>query len=234
MKDSILRKVIALLDKAEATPFPEEAEAFTAKAQDLITRHGIESAVAQARSGDRSTEEVTTVTIKVKAPYIRPKVAVINGVAQANRCRLILVGKDRALVIGFPSDIALVEVLSASLLIQATRAMEAATRTYLYDDVKAFRNAFLVGFAAEVGARLKEAAEHARTDVEAETGTSVALVLRDRAKDIDDFVGQEFPNLRKIGASVSNGLGARRGRDAGARADIGNKRVGGARGALTR
>lgn len=226
MQDSILRKVIALLDKAEATSFPEEAEAFTAKAQALISRHGIESAVAEARSGNRATEEVTTITITVKAPYVRPKMAILSNVAKANRCRGVMFGKDKFLIVGFPSDLEVVEMLSASLLIQATRAMDKATKVYLYDDVKAFRNAFLIGFSHEIGVRLEEAAANARRDVEDETGTSVALVLRDRKGAIDDFFNREFPEVRQVSASVSNGIGVSRGRAAGANADIGNKRVG--------
>lgn len=38
----VIERVRALLAKAESTSFPEEAEAFTAKAQELITRHAID------------------------------------------------------------------------------------------------------------------------------------------------------------------------------------------------
>ena len=46
--DGILDKVRALLAKAESTQFEAEAEAFTAKAQELMTRHRIDRAVLNA------------------------------------------------------------------------------------------------------------------------------------------------------------------------------------------
>lgn len=234
MKDSILRKVVALLDKAEATPFPDEAKAFTAKAQDLITKHGIENAVTQARLGDRSTEQLTTVTLKMKAPYIRPKMSIVNAAAKANRCRGIALGKDRFLIVGFESDVEAVELLSASLLIQAQREMERASSGLgRQHGVKSFRNAFLVGFAVEIDQRLEEAARNAQTEAEQFTdSTSLALVLRDRQREVDSWFAKEFPQTRQVGASVSNRHGAVAGQAAGRRADIGNKRVSGTRGAL--
>ena len=51
----ILDKVRALLAKAESTEFPEEAEAYTAKAQELMARHRIDRAVLGATG--RGSEE---------------------------------------------------------------------------------------------------------------------------------------------------------------------------------
>ncbi|RST20878.1 bifunctional 3'-5' exonuclease/DNA polymerase [Streptomyces sp. WAC04770] len=46
----MLTRIRALLAKAEATGFPEEAEALTAKAQELMARHSIDEALLAARS----------------------------------------------------------------------------------------------------------------------------------------------------------------------------------------
>ncbi|HEY0696309.1 MAG TPA: DUF2786 domain-containing protein, partial [Micromonospora sp.] len=49
----MLGRVRALLAKAESTDFPEEADAFTAKAQELMARHRIDHALLVARTGER-------------------------------------------------------------------------------------------------------------------------------------------------------------------------------------
>ena len=49
----ILGKIRALLAKAESTEFPEEAEALSARAQELMAKHSIDHALLAAQSGNR-------------------------------------------------------------------------------------------------------------------------------------------------------------------------------------
>ena len=59
-----------MLAKAESTTFPDEAEALTAKAQELMDRHAIDRAMLAASSpGHTSTPEGRQVP--VDAPYAR-------------------------------------------------------------------------------------------------------------------------------------------------------------------
>ena len=51
-------KVQALIAKAESTEFPDEAEAFMAKAQELMTRHAIDLAMLDGESGRREPGKV--------------------------------------------------------------------------------------------------------------------------------------------------------------------------------
>ncbi|MFD0330099.1 DUF2786 domain-containing protein [Streptacidiphilus monticola] len=51
----MLGRIRALLAKAESTDFPEEAEALSAKAQELMARHSIDAALLSARSGRAET-----------------------------------------------------------------------------------------------------------------------------------------------------------------------------------
>lgn len=51
----MLTRIRALLAKAEATGFPEEAEALTTKAQELMARHSIDEALLAARTHSRET-----------------------------------------------------------------------------------------------------------------------------------------------------------------------------------
>ena len=50
--ERMLGRVRALLAKAESTEFPEEAEALSARAQELMARYSIDYAVLAAGSGD--------------------------------------------------------------------------------------------------------------------------------------------------------------------------------------
>lgn len=232
--DNMLRKVMALLDKAESTTFQDEADAFVAKAQALIARHGIEEAVERARLGRPIAGDAIIRIVPLQRPYVRPKAVLLSAIGQANGCKVIL-RDEECVVIGFESDVDVVEMLFASLLTQSVTSMEREVRRQQPQRVKAFKNAFLLGFANEVGHRLAEATKLAKNEYEAETGTSTALVLVDRDKLVAQKAAEEFPNTVTRRTSVSNRAGLNSGRDAGSRADIGNSKVGaGTRGAIGR
>src|SRR5699024_3026667 len=90
---------------------------------------------------------------------------------------------------------------------------------------------FLFGFAAEVGERLAEANRAAARDADASAGdhgspASVALVLADRRADVDDYVAKRYGRLGTLPAARVSRAGYGEGRAAGARADLGDRRVG--------
>lgn len=117
----MLAKVRGLLAKAESTEFPEEAEALTAKAQQLMARHSIDAALLDA---ERDTRQVPGgVRVGVDAPYEEPKVHLLQAVAQANRCRTVWSRNlGFSTVVGFAADVRAVELLYTSLLVQAQSA----------------------------------------------------------------------------------------------------------------
>ncbi len=81
----LLTRIRALLAKAEGTDYPHEAEALTAKAQDLMTRHAIDEALLHAQAGDSIT--VIGRRIHIDNPYALEKATLLNGVAGANRAQ---------------------------------------------------------------------------------------------------------------------------------------------------
>ena len=123
VNEKILGRVQALLAKAESTEFPEEAEALFAKAQELITRHSIDEVLARTRS---SSDKPELRRLQMEAPYASAKFTLISAVGRAND--ITVVGNQNYLVtmIGFRTDLDAVEMLFASLVIQATGAMFAA------------------------------------------------------------------------------------------------------------
>ena len=158
----MLTRIRALLAKAEATGFPEEAEALTTKAQELMARHSIDEALLAART--HSADEPGAVRIGVDAPYESAKAVLLDSVASANRCRAVW-NSDLGFttVVGFEPDLEAVELLFTSLLVQGTAAMtkaEAGQRAGGRKRTKPFRQSFLMAYAQRLGSRL--AADTAR------------------------------------------------------------------------
>ena len=114
----MLDRVRALLAKAESSQFPQEAEAFTAKAQELMARHSIDAALlAGAGSGGDVPEGVRLGTDK---PYDEAKALLIQQVAEANRCRSVWSDDlGFATVLGFPADLEAVEAAGRATLSRA-------------------------------------------------------------------------------------------------------------------
>ena len=66
----------------------------------------------------------------------------------------------------------------------------------------------------------------AEREVSREQGRSPLPVLRDREDRVEDKLVELFPDVEKMGTSVSNGAGLAAGQRAGYRADLGSERLG--------
>ncbi|MEU2829542.1 DUF2786 domain-containing protein [Streptomyces lavendulae] len=177
----MLGRIRALLAKAEATTYPEEAEALSAKAQELMARHTVDEALLAARGGGPA-QVPAACRIGVEPPYEEAKAVLLDAVATANRCRAVWnSGFGFSTVVGFESDLEAVELLHTSLLVQGTAAMtraEAAQRAGGRKRTKTFRQSFLLAYASWLGRRLAETAEHTATEA---ADNLPALVARDVA-----------------------------------------------------
>lgn len=223
--DAVLAKVRALLAKAESTNFEHEADALTAKAQELMARHAIDEAVANDAS-DRRNEKPSLRRVPVDDPYASPKSTLLAVVASTNNVRAVWF-EDYALMslVGFEADLDSVEVLFTSLLMQASRAMldkgrilDARGRSR----TRSFRQSFLVAFAQRIHERLVMAARRARESAEQEFGRDLLPVLAGRREEVDDYTARLFPHLGKAkGSSVTNREGWLAGRAAAEMATLG-------------
>ncbi|MFF5774847.1 DUF2786 domain-containing protein [Streptomyces californicus] len=195
----MLTRIRALLAKAEATGFPEEAEALTTKAQELMARHTIDEALLAARTHSRETPGACR--IGVEPPYEGAKAVLLDAVSSANRCRAVW-NEDLGFstVVGFEPDLDAVELLFTSLLVQGTTAMtrsEAGQRAGGRKRTKTFRQAFWMGYAQRLGGRL--AADAHRITAEAETpadgggGGGLLPVLAARDVAVADTAERMFP-----------------------------------------
>ncbi|MFG2903633.1 DUF2786 domain-containing protein [Kitasatospora sp. NPDC048286] len=227
----MLARIRALLAKAESTEYPEEAEALTAKAQQLMAQHSIDEALLAVDGTDRDTP--AALRIGVDNPYEGPKTMLLDAVAAANRCRVVWAKEfGFCTVVGFDGDLDGVELLYTSLLVQATHAMNKAG-SRRDSRSKAFRQSFLVAYAARIRERLTAATERATSAAAAgrhlrEDGTEEQLlpderllpVLAARSEAVDEEVGRLFPKLVSQRVRVSDGVGWAAGRAAADRATL--------------
>ena len=176
----MLDRVRKLLAKAEATEFEAEASAFTAKAQELMTRYAIDSVQLE-----ESDSDIKMIRVPVDAPYVDAKSALLNCVATANRSKALLISRlDLCTLIGHGDDLAAVEMLFTSLLVQAQNALaHAGHRSEARTRSATFRASFYLGFAARIGERLQSANEEAEVG-----GGEGVLVLRRREDAVKDVV----------------------------------------------
>jgi len=223
----VLAKVRALLAKAEGTTFAAEAEAFTAKAQELMSRHAIDEAMVAASSDLSDADRAMSVgRVHLEDPYLSQKADLLHVIARANTARSVLHGKlGIATIVGAAHDIDMVELLFTSLLLQATVAMQEAGRVAATDRTRGFRASFLESFAIRIGERLKEAKRAATEDGERTYGSALVPVLAAQEDRVDAALGELFPRLqhRTVSRTI-DGRGWDAGRRAADRADVGARR----------
>ncbi len=247
--DRRAHKIRALLDKAEATPYPAEAEALTAKAAALMASWQITEAMLAAARPVTDRGAVLTRDVPLgKGPYVQARLALLVAAAGFQQCRVLTsTGWDGRVghVVGHASDAERAELLFTSLLVQAMSAATASPTPPRQAGVSttSWRRNFLLGFARTTGERLDEVVAAAADDAEVNAGSpsgrpaaSVALVLAERLDSVDAWIANEHGRLPSARAPrASSDAGWSQGRAAGARADLGlGGRIGARERALTR
>ena len=235
-----LDKVSKLLAMAERTDNPAEAEAFSAKAEQLMVTYAIDQAMLDAARKPEEREKIVAVKMKLYAPYAKPKSVLLHNVAAVFNVQTIYTSTFRydakdpvgySTLVGFASDVEKVELLVTSLLIQQARAIGTARPPYRAN-LRAFRNSFAMGFANVVIARVRAAYAEAKKEA---THAGTELALLDRKLIVKKEYESMFPNAKsRRPVSVSNALGYRDGRAAGERADLGHSRLGTSRTGIAR
>jgi hypothetical protein len=192
-----VRKIQGLLATAESLAEQgndEAAGAYVAKAHALQQKYSIDQAMLGDAAGGQP-KAIVDRTWTMPGAYGRRKVNLAHVVAVHTGCAGYFArGEDggyRFSVFGFSADVEWAETLFFSLCHQAEAALRYAEKGP-YEHGRSFTTAFLEGFTAEVGRRLREAAREAQTAATREhergatpTGRSVALVLADKAKRVE-------------------------------------------------
>jgi Protein of unknown function (DUF2786) len=223
-----LATVRKLLAKAERAATAAESETYTAKAVELMARHGIDTALLAA--AEPGSDEIGPLRIALQDPYSAGKARLLGWTAAALGCRWVLHGawggKVAAVtVFGHASDRERAEVLYTSLLLQATAQLVRVRPPWPGESVAAYRRSWLEGFAAQIHRRLVEAedraAGHATARARASGPTGVAVVLADRRRRVAEEFAATYPRLATLRPSALSGSGRAAGALAGQRADLG-------------
>ncbi|MGH3794823.1 MAG: DUF2786 domain-containing protein [Pseudonocardiaceae bacterium] len=211
----MLARVRGLLAKAESTTFPDEAEALSAKAQELMSRYCLERIVAETDLGSGPPPAAAR-RLWLDSPYVAAKALLVDAVAEANRCRTVLAEKlGFTTVLGDEVDLDVVELLTTSLLVQATRALVAAgprTSRSGQSRTRSFRQSFLVAYATRIRERLTTARDVGAAAVSDPARLLPVLAARERV--VDELLESMFPGSVSRSFSVGNAAGWHAGRAA--------------------
>lgn len=209
-----LAKIRALLAKAEATTFAEEAEAFSAKAQELMARHAIDAAMLH-EAAPGTGGPVNARRVHIEEPYAESKVHLLAAVAGANSARVVWDNSAGfATVFAYPVDLGLIDVLFTSLLVQAGRAATSAAVAAGRTRTPSFRRAFLWAYAVRIGERLHLARRFAEEAAVVEHGSALVPVLASRTEAVDEAMRRTFPETRTVRRRSVDAQGWRAGRQA--------------------
>lgn len=233
---NLIEKIQALLAKAESTTYEAEADAFYAKAQELMVRYAIDEAELVA-SGQKRKDEIVIreVSIRDGRQRTKPQRSLLNGIARVMGCRTWYYPKtERNAVCGYESDVEFVIMLWASvnmqLLSSMLREVKAARKAFTPSPWQSkFREGvwlknYMEGYVGRVYVRISGRYAKAVQD----QPESVAIVLRDKGKDVDDWLSGRFQLAEARGRRRSEydpdaqSVGRVRGNDADISAGRGN------------
>jgi hypothetical protein len=206
-----------------------KAEAFTAKAAELMARYGIDRALLAAAKPQ--TDHPADRVIDIANPWARVQAHLLAGLATAMRCHCVVLTRSgpgtRIHVFGFASDIERADMLYTSVLVQMWQGLAAAPVPAWTASPRAWRRSWLLGFTTAAIARVRAAEEQAAvqaTGQSAAPGTGTALVLADRQQIIRARTAQAYPRTRSARVTYS-GSGYGTGYAQGQRADLGGPRL---------
>lgn len=208
-------KIRALLRKAERTDNPHEAEAFSAKAEELMLKLGIED-LGEDQDEHKTTRQMT------RRDYVyhgRDAVtfakffghAVAQGLAgQMVRTIRDMEGRRSATIVflGDERDLSRIALLHDSLLVQLNHAMDLwmdeLKQTFWWDASTSTardraREQYIRTYSLVVFNRLQEARE------QAENAANVGSAIARRTEDVEAFTAKIYPNLTRTPIEKLNG-----------------------------
>lgn len=237
--DKIKTKVQKLINQANDRQGQPEAEAFMARAVELMAKYGFEERdLDRADAGD----EIISQTIEFSGSYTDMQARLLTGIAQALHCdsfgskrarstkwnSLTLFGKRRHIervAILFP-------LLNAQM---ASQSKNPSLSGNIFTSTVTQRRSFMLGYIGTITNRLTRMENSAADGTEDSNRYAVALVddaeaakaaLRDHLNERGMSVGSDRARYRADQGAMRNGSNAAN------RADLGQARMGGARAAI--
>lgn len=207
----VLARIRGLLAKAEATEFPDEAEALSEKAQELMAKFSLDRALVDADPSHDLPDDSGARRIWVETPYVMAKAQLVGVVASANGCRTVSMEQLAVVtIVGAELDLQLTELLSTSLLVQANRAMLAAGKHVGHrgeSRTRSFRQSFLMAYAQRIGERLQATTDATRAAVPEADADRLLPVLSKREEQVEALFTKLFPATVTRRTRITNGAG---------------------------
>jgi hypothetical protein len=222
---SIIIRIEKLLAQASDRGCTDaEREAFQVKAAELIERYRIDRSLIGGHL--KADDKLGTVVVgKFDGVYGRVRIDVVNAVATAMDCKVFWSGYKnfRTLKLyGFKSDQDVVVALSNRLLADADLRVQ-YLKGYDVKHTLNERRGFYMGYASAVSSRMLAARRQVESQAAAEgvDMASVALVLVDRKKQVNDMFRADVGSLRSAGGLNGGGWdGHAQGHQAGSQVNL--------------
>lgn len=233
-QDKWARRIAALLAKAESST-PEEAEALTDKAVQLMAKFNIEQSLLDMRraAAGQVSESIIKYTFRFTGTYHRALLYTFDGIAKALSLEASFhrYSKESVLhIYGFESDVEQAKLLIASLQLQLATALTSWWKTY---DEKQWlrpmekfksRRTFMFAFGEGVETRLYAARRSAVAEAESEM-PGTALMLRDRQSQLVEHYKSLGVKMVKVQQPITDYDAYMEGFESGKNANTGEKRV---------
>jgi hypothetical protein len=216
------RRIEGLLRKAEGTDNPHEAEAFSAKAFELMERYRIDLATFKVGDEETFVRDLYDLT---QFKFLRASLRLLDRITYHYGvvCIIGATGNSkRPILVGDRDDIAAVHMMMDSLIRQRDAAC-VVSPVPLGLSTNAHRNSFCYGYADRIGTRLKAIRDARITEAH---GNSVALELVDRHQRVLDMLAGAVggkPNQNRPDVYAGS---VAAGKAAADRADLGQSRIG--------
>ncbi|PPK63502.1 DUF2786 domain-containing protein [Actinokineospora auranticolor] len=242
-KAAIKRKVAALLAQAEDKGVtPEEAQAFAAKAAELLARYSLDAATLRAEKGQKP-EPVSTYTFTVSGQgcHGKARTSLHWFVAEAVGCMAVTKGDDMTtndrlvIAIGTASMIDTLKTLLPWIMAQAENSARLATPLHMSQmdtshlttaNRNIIRRDYFRSYLKGYGQGAAEKIRATRTDLAEEVKNSPkALVLVRDADRISAEFARRFPKTVKGRGSKTTAAGHAAGVRAGRAADTNQGKV---------
>lgn len=243
-EERMIDKVQKLLAKAEGTDNKDEADAFFAKAEEIMITHALNEDVIRARMGETKSITIGMLRIPIVGIFRSAELIALYRIAEAFRFKGIKTanakfeGKsaDILSVIGPEDELRDFEILVASLRVQLARELRRFHEAYKIDhwfadkqELYVARRSFIDGYGTQVANRIKATQQAVIKEVS--KTDDLLPILADKATLIDMFIKNEFGKLRQGRASRKqfSPTGHAAGKRAGEKADVGQQRFAGRR-----
>lgn len=204
-QEAIIRRVQGLLAKAESTDNAAEAEAFSAKAAELIDKYRLEAAQLR-RPGDE--QQYGRMTFQLAGhKYLRATLSLLMEVTEHYGVVVMIPSTGNSkypTLVGDADDVRHSIMLFRSLVLQRDRALLSEPNVF-GGNVNKFRNSFAYGYANRIGQRLEVLRRQQRQVAQVEHNAA-ALELYGRLNAVEKWLeakrGKPLGKVKQNDAAV--------------------------------